>query len=308
MMINDYKKVTVQVPASTANLGPGFDAIGLAIDYWNQATFELIDEGYQIEAEGESAAQVPKDENNYIIQSFFDLYRHLGEKIPPGLKVRCINQIPLASGMGSSTAALLTGLLGANALLGSPLDKFDLLNLATSIEGHPDNVSPALFGGLTIGTIKDDDTVLMHQYLIPIMPILIVIPEVELLTSESRAILPELIPRKDAIFNHSRTPFLIEALRSGNHSLLAEATRDRLHQPYRFPLISGSRQALDSAREAGALAATLSGAGPGLFVFPGQRRQEIAKAMLAAFEEAGVKARAFHLASSNRGANVSPLT
>jgi homoserine kinase len=308
MMINDYKKVTVQVPASTANLGPGFDAIGLAIDYWNQATFELIDKGYQIEAEGESAAQVPKDENNYIMQSFFDLYRHLGESIPPGLKVRCINQIPLASGMGSSTAALLTGLLGANALLGSPLDKFDLLNLATSIEGHPDNVSPALFGGLTIGAIKDDDSVLMHQYLIPIMPILIVIPEVDLLTTESRAILPELIPRKDAIFNHSRTPFLIEALRSGNHSLLAEATRDRLHQPYRFPLISGSRQALDSAREAGALAATLSGAGPGLFVFPGQKRQEIARAMLAAFEEAGVNARAFHLASSNRGANVSPLT
>jgi len=307
MMINDYKKVTVQVPASTANLGPGFDAIGLAIDYWNQATFELIDEGYQVDAEGESADQVPLDENNYIMQSFFDLYRHLGENIPPGLKVRCINQIPLASGMGSSTAALLTGLLGANALLGSPLDKFDLLNLATSIEGHPDNVSPALFGGLTIGTIKDDDTVLMHQYLIPVMPILIVIPEVELLTVEARAILPDMVPRKDAIFNHSRTPFLIEALRSGNHSLLAEATRDRLHQPYRFPKISGSRQALDSAREAGALAATLSGAGPGLFVFPGQRRQEIARAMLAAFEEAGVTARAFHLASTNKGANVSPL-
>jgi len=306
-MIHQYTKVTVQVPASTANLGPGFDAIGLAIDYWNQATFELIDEGYYIEAEGESSNQVPKDENNYIIQSFFDLFRHLEEEIPRGLKVRCINQIPLASGMGSSTSALLTGLLAANAFLGSPLDKFDLLNLATSIEGHPDNVSPALFGGLTIGTIKDDDTVLMHQYLIPIMPILIVLPEVELLTTDARAILPELIPRKDAIFNHSRTPFLIEALRSGNHSLLAEATRDRLHQPYRFPLIPGSRQALESAREAGALAATLSGAGPGLFVFPGQHRRHISEAMLIAFEESGVKARAFQLASSNHGASVSPL-
>lgn len=306
-MIHHYTKVTVQVPASTANLGPGFDAIGLAIDYWNQATFELVEDGYRVEAEGESADQVPKDENNYIVQSFFDLFRHLGEPLPRGLKVRCINQIPLASGMGSSTAALLTGLLAANAFLGAPLDKFDLLNLATSIEGHPDNVSPALFGGLTIGTIKDDDTVLMHQYLIPVMPILIVLPEVELLTTESRAILPELIPRKDAIFNHSRTPFLIEALRSGNHSLLAEATRDRLHQPYRFPLIPGSRQALESAREAGALAATLSGAGPGLFVFPGQKRKQISDAMLAAFNDAGVKARAFQLASSNQGASVSPL-
>lgn len=210
--------------------------------------------------------------------------------------------------MGSSTAALLTGLLGANALMGSPLDKFDLLNLATSIEGHPDNVSPALFGGLTIGTIKDDHTVLMHQYLIPVMPILVVLPEVELLTTQARAILPELVPRKDAIFNHSRTPFLIEALRSGNHSLLAEATRDRLHQPYRFPMIPGSRDALESAREAGALAATLSGAGPGLFVFPGQKRKQIAAAMLAAFEKSGVKARAFQLASSNQGASVSPLT
>lgn len=307
-MIDHYSKVTVQVPASTANLGPGFDAIGLAIDYWNQATFEVTEDGYQVQAEGESADQVPKDEHNYIVQSFFDLFHHLGEEIPLGLRVRCINQIPLASGMGSSTAALLTGLLGANALLGSPLDKFDLLNLATSIEGHPDNVSPALFGGLTLGAIKDDGRVLMHQYLIPVMPILIVQPDVSLLTVESRAILPEFVPREDAIFNHSRTPFLIEALRSGNLSLLAEATRDRLHQPYRFPLIPGSRAALESARQAGALAVTLSGAGPALFVFPGQNRQAIADAMVSAFEEAGVSARAFQLASSNQGASVSPLT
>jgi homoserine kinase len=173
--------------------------------------------------------------------------------------------------MGSSTAALLTGLLAANAMLGTPLDKFDLLDLATSIEGHPDNIAPALFGGLTIGAIKDDQKVMMHQYLIPVMPVLIVLPEVSLLTEEARALLPEMIPREDAIFNHSRTPFLIEALRSGNLSLLAEATRDRLHQPYRFPRIPGSRQALDIARKAGALAATLSGAGPGLLVFPGIR-------------------------------------
>jgi homoserine kinase len=187
------------------------------------------------------------------------------------------------------------------------LDKFDLLDLATSIEGHPDNVAPALFGGLTIGAIKDDQKVMMHQYLIPVMPILIVLPEVSLLTEDARALLPEMIPHKDAIFNHSRTPFLIEALRSGNLSLLAEATRDRLHQSYRFPKIPGAREALDSARKAGALAATLSGAGPGLFVIPGQKRREIAAAMLQAFEESGVAARAFHLASSNHGASVSPL-
>jgi homoserine kinase len=209
--------------------------------------------------------------------------------------------------MGSSTAALLTGLLAANAMLGAPLDKFDLLDLATSIEGHPDNVAPALFGGLTIGAIKDDQKVMMHQYLIPVMPILIVLPEVTLLTEDARALLPEMVSRKDAIFNHSRTPFLIEALRSGNLSLLAEATRDRLHQSYRFPKIPGARAALDSAREAGALAATLSGAGPGLFVIPGQKRRDIAAAMLKAFEESGVNARAFHLASSNHGASVSPL-
>ena len=306
-MNHPYTKVTVQAPASTANLGPGFDAIGLAIDLWNQATFELTGEGYHVQANGENSDQVPKDENNYILESFFQLYRHLGKEIPPGVHVRCINRIPLASGMGSSTAALLTGLLGANALLGSPLDKFNLLNLATSIEGHPDNTSPALFGGLTMGTIKDDNSVLLHQIQIPIMPILVVLPDVLLLTKDSRAILPEFVPRKDAIFNHSRTPFLIEALRSGNLGLLEEATRDRLHQPYRFPLIPGSRQALEKARAAGALAVTLSGAVPGLFVFPGQNRKAIAKVMLSAFEDAGVSARAFHLASSAQGASVSPL-
>ncbi len=306
-MTHQYTTVTVQVPASTANLGPGFDAIGLAIDLWNQASFKLIDKGYLVQADGESADEVPKDEQNYIMESFFQLYHHLGEVIPPGVSLRCINRIPLASGMGSSTAALLTGLLAANAMLGAPLDKFDLLDLASSIEGHPDNVAPALFGGLTIGAIKDDQRVMMHQYLIPVMPILVVIPDVSLLTEDARALLPEMVPRKDAIFNHSRTPFLIEALRSGNLSLLAEATRDRLHQPYRFPKIPGSRLALESAREAGALAATLSGAGPGLFVFPGQKRKSIATAMLKAFEAEGVTARAFQLASSNQGASVSPL-
>jgi homoserine kinase len=306
-MDHQYTKVTVEVPASTANLGPGFDTIGLAIDLWNQASFKLIDEGYVVQANGEGTTEVPKDENNYILDAFFQLYRHLDEAPPRGVSVRCINRIPLASGMGSSTAALLTGLLAANAMLGAPLDKFDLLDLATSIEGHPDNVAPALFGGLTIGAIKDDGKVMMHQYLIPVMPVLIVLPEVTLLTEDARALLPEMIPRKDAIFNHSRTPFLIEALRAGNLSLLAEATRDRLHQDYRFPRIPGARQALNSARDAGALAATLSGAGPGLFVIPGQKRREIADSMLKAFEESGVIARAFHLASSNHGANVSPL-
>jgi len=175
------------------------------------------------------------------------------------------------------------------------------------MEGHPDNVSPALFGGLAMGAIKDDGSVLLHQIPISIMPVLIVLSDVALLTEVSRAILPEFIPRADAIFNHSRTPFIIEALRSGNVSLLAEATRDRLHQPYRFPLIPGSREALERARETGALAVTLSGAGPGLFVFPGENRQAISKAMLEAFADAGVKARAFHLAPSNQGASVSPL-
>ncbi len=306
-MIHRYTKVTVQVPASTANLGPGFDSIGLALDLWNQASFMLTDDGFHVQADGENAAEVPKDEGNYILQSFLELYRYLGEEIPRGVSLRCINRIPFASGMGSSTAALLSGLLGANELLGSPLDKFDLLNLATSMEGHPDNVSPALFGGLAMGAIKDDGTVLLHQIPISIMPILIILPDVALLTEESRAILPEFIPRADAIFNHSRTPFVIEALRSGNVSLLAEATRDRLHQPYRFPLIPGSREALERGRQAGALAVTLSGAGPGIFVFPGENRQAISKAMINAFSDTGISARAFHLAPSNLGASVSPL-
>ncbi len=306
-MDHRYTKVTVQVPASTANLGPGFDAMGLAIDLWNQASFELTETGYTVQADGESAEQVPRDESNFILDSFSQLYRHLDEPLPGGVSVRCINRVPLASGMGSSTAALLSGLLAANAMLGTPLDKFDLLDLATSIEGHPDNIAPALFGGLTIGAIKDDGKVMLHQYLIPVMPVLIVLPAVDLLTEEARALLPDMVPRKDAIFNHSRTPFLIEALRSGNHSLLAEATRDRLHQPYRFPRIPGAREALDAAREAGALAAALSGAGPGLFVIPGQNRRDISSVMIEAFEGAGVQARAFHLASSNQGASVSPL-
>ena len=304
--------ITIRVPATSANLGPGFDSLGLALDLWNDTTMALAIE-YTVQVTGEGRERLSPGENNMIIRSAQRLAERAGKRLPP-FHVDSINRIPLASGLGSSAAAKLTGLLGANVLLGKPLSKNEILDLATEMEGHPDNVAPALLGGLVV-SIVDEGKVFAHKIhvegnhnhlgnLESPFHITVVLPDFPIPTQQARAVLPEQVSMRDAVYNISRTVLLAEAFRTGDLDLLGRAMADALHQRYRLSLIPGGQQALDAAKEAGAAAVTLSGAGPSLIAFSAQRDPAIGEAMQHAFKQAGFEARIFSLKTSNHGAEV----
>ena len=259
------KKVIVRVPATTANLGPGFDALGLALDLWNEAEFSHPPKSpagnrkVTVSITGEGVHTLPTDETNAIVGAALQLYKLVGKE-PDGLTIRCINRIPLTSGMGSSSAALLTGMLGANTLLGNPFPREEILTMATQSEGHPDNVVPAMLGGLVASAIKDGEVV-SRKLLVSPMAITVVMPDFYFPTKAAREILPEYVLRQDAIFNLSRAVLVIKALETGDLALLGEVMEDSLHQPYRLPLIPGALAAIKAAKQAGASGVALSGGG-----------------------------------------------
>jgi homoserine kinase len=298
--------ITIKVPATSANLGPGFDCLGLALDLWNEAVITLAIE-YSVQVKGEGAERLSAGENNLIIRSAQRLAEEVGKRLPP-FHLDCVNRIPLSSGLGSSAAAQLTGLLGANALLGNPLSKSEIMDLATEMEGHPDNVAPALLGGLVVSTIENEK-ILAHKINMgtgndsPIQ-ITIVLPNFHLSTQQARAALPDHVAMRDAVHNISRAVMVAEAFRTGDLELLSRAMTDTLHQPYRLPLIRGAREAIEAAKEAGASAAAISGAGPSIIAFSSKRDPAIGEAICHAFQQAGYSARAFQLKVSNHGAEV----
>lgn len=296
--------ITIRVPATSANLGPGFDSLGLALDLWNETVITLAIE-YTVQINGEGREKLSLGENNLIFQTAERLAERVGKRLPR-FHLDCINRIPLSSGLGSSAAAKLTGLLGANILLGKPMTKDEIMDLATEMEGHPDNVAPALLGGLVASTVEDGK-VLAHKINVGASPelpvhIIVALPDFHLSTKQARAVLPEQVALKDAVHNISRAVMVTEALRSGNFDLLGKAMADSLHQPYRFGMIPGAKEAAAAAREAGASAAALSGAGPSVIAFSATRDPAIGEAMQRAFEQAGLQSRIFQLKVSNYGA------
>jgi homoserine kinase len=298
------KIVHVRVPATTANLGPGFDALGLALDLWNEAKFVLTaEEGSHISVMGEGRDNLPTDQRNAILEAALQLFTLAG-KSPQGLTVHCLNRIPLVSGLGSSSAALLTGLMGANALLGNIFSLEQILTMATQSEGHPDNVVPAMLGGLVASVVREN-RVVSRKLLVSPTAITVVMPDFYFPTKSAREILPEYVLRQEAVFNLSRSVLVIKALETGDLALLGEVMEDSLHQPYRLPLIPGALSAIQAAKRVGASAVALSGAGPSLIAFSGQPvNPGIGSAMQKAFEQAGRKARVFQLNISQSGASV----
>ena len=296
--------ITIRIPATSANLGPGFDALGLALDLWNEAVITLAIE-YSVQVNGEGRERLSLGENNLIIRTAQQFAEHVGKRLPP-FHLDCVNRIPLSSGLGSSAAAKLTGLLGANALLGKPLSRHEILDLATEMEGHPDNVAPALLGGLVVSTVEEG-RVLAHRINLEAnnespIHITVVLPDFHLSTQQARAALPEQVTLRDAVHNISHTVMVAEAIRTGDLDLLGKAMTDTLHQPYRLWVIAGAREAMDAAREAGAAAAALSGAGPSVIAFSSERDPAIGEAMTHAFEQVGHTARTFQLKISHHGA------
>ncbi len=297
--------ITIQAPATTANLGPGFDCLGLALELWNKTTFTIEGSGHKVKIRGEGNELLPQDSRNLILRSALRLYQVAGAPLPQGLSIQCENNIPLGSGLGSSAAAIVTGLVGANRLLDEALSSDEILRLAVSIEGHPDNVASALSGGLTLVAMAGEGVIARHFQVAPLV-LALAVPAIHLPTSVSRAALPRQVPLSDAVFNLGRTAFVIEALRTGDLTLLSKVMDDRLHQPYRMKLIPGIEDTFNAARKSGAAAVALSGAGPSVIAFAPPENgmntaQKIGDAMVAAFTNAGVQARSMVLKISQRG-------
>ena len=260
------KKVTVRVPATSANCGPGFDTLGLACNLYNYFTYELIDQGLSLKIEGEGTEKLKAGKNNLAFLSFYKVWDMIvGSKT--GLSVIMSNNIPLSRGLGSSSTAIVAGLVAANHLTGNTLSKNEIVQLATEIEGHPDNVAPAILGGMTISYV--DNGKASSLKFLPLKPfkLVAVVPDMPLATSLARRAIPKTVPHQDAVFNTSRAALLVGAMLTGDYQHLAAGLDDRLHQPYRAHLIPGMEDAFKAAVNNGAYNAIISGAGSTLMAY-----------------------------------------
>jgi len=278
-------RIRVAVPATSANLGPGFDCLGLALSLHNIVEIEEIEQGLEIEINGEGSQSFPKGRGNSVVRAAYKVFDLIGHQ-PGGLCVTTTNNIPAGSGLGSSAAALVGGLVAANKLLGESLGRDQILNLAVELEGHPDNVSAALLGGLVMSSYTDDGLAARRVAVAP-MEVAVALPDVRTSTRELRAALPTQVLMKDAVANIGRAVLVVEALREGDFDLLGQVMKDRLHEPYRRKTIPGFQRACNAAYEAGASAVAISGAGPSVIAFAPANLDRIAEAMEAAFRQAG---------------------
>ncbi|MEA5555012.1 homoserine kinase [Nodularia spumigena] len=296
--------ITVTVPATTANLGPGFDCIGAALTLYNKFKFTRLDEGGLIIAvTGAEAERVQTDESNLLYQAFVKLYQYIGQT-PPSVKMEIQLGVPLARGLGSSATAIVGGLVGANQLAGAPLTQLQVMELAIAMEGHPDNVVPALLGGCRLAATSADNWAICdipwNEDIVPVLAI----PDFELSTSEARQVLPTQVSRADAIFNTAHLGLLLRGLQTGKGEWLSTALQDRLHQPYRQALIPGYDAVNAAAMKAGAYGMVISGAGPTLLALVDQlHSQAVEAAMLSAWQSTGITATVRSLSLDTQGAS-----
>lgn len=284
-------KITVRVPATSANCGPGFDTLGLACTLYNELTYEITPErGFKLEVEGEGADYLKPFGRNLAFAGFLKVWNKVNDGRRIGLKVSMKNLIPMSRGLGSSSSAIVAGLYAANCLCGDYFSKDELLGMATDIEGHPDNVAPALYGGFTISYMSDAG----KAHTLRVMPakplkFIAVVPERRLPTALARQAIPPSVPHHAAVYNSSRAALLVGSLLTGNYSFLTEAMEDKLHQPYRAHLIPGLNEVFAAARAAGAYNAIISGAGSTMMAYaePSADCEGIAAAMKQALDDIG---------------------
>ena len=249
--------VSVRVPATSANLGPGFDCLGLALDLYARFDFELLPRGLEITGCREEDA----GEDNLVYLAYVHTLKAFGIACG-GLRLHIDSYIPLSRGLGSSAACVVGGILGAAALHGLSLSDGEALKLAAEMEGHPDNAAPAIYGGLRVSLTEDGQAVSLPCAVHPGLRFLALVPDFELRTADARAALPQSVPMKDAVYNLSHTAFLLKALEGGDPEMIRLAMRDRLHQDARFKLIPGAAALKELMERMGAAACCLSGAGP----------------------------------------------
>lgn len=283
--------VYVSVPATTANIGPGFDCLGAALNRHNHFRFtrQAGNDMLTIQAQGPSRDRVPTDDSNLAYQAFRYLFQRLGQPTP-AIHIDIEINLPLARGLGSSSTAIVGGLCAANAIAGDPYTPHALAAIATEIEGHPDNVVPALLGGCQLATTNDMGEVTLcaipwHAAIVPV----IVIPDFEVSTAAARKALPERYPRADVIYNLGHLGLLLQGLGTGKGDWLRTALGDRVHQPYRKQLIAGYDAVAAAALAAGAYGVTISGAGPTLLALASpEQAAAIAQAMKQAWHQQAV--------------------
>lgn len=290
------QRVVVDVPATTANLGPGFDCLGAALDLNNRFAMRRIEGGgerFELIIEGSEGSHLRGGPENLVYRAAQRVWKAAGLE-PVALEARVRLAVPPARGLGSSATAIVAGLMGANALVGEPLSKEKLLELAIDIEGHPDNVVPSLLGGLcmTAKAASQRWRVVRCEWTSTVKAV-VAIPSIRLSTSEARRAMPKTIPVSDAVVNLGALTLLLQGLRTGNGDLISDGMHDRLHEPYRWRLIKGGDQVKQAAMDAGAWGCAISGAGPSVLALCAEDKgMAVSRAMVRAWEAAGVASRA----------------
>jgi homoserine kinase len=308
------RKVTVSVPATSANLGPGFDVLGAALKLFNTLEVEAFDSGKKtggpfvsIEVEGEGVTELPRDKTNVVWSAMAgvfekfaskDFKKKLGSLV---FEIKLINNIPICSGLGSSAAARLGGIIAAYKLLKRKINFQEVLGLAIKLENHPDNIVPALAGGLCVSALAGGE-VKFIKFAPPALKAVVCTPEFFIDTTKARAILPKIHKLQDTVFNCQRVGLLVSALLSKRFDLIKFAIEDRIHQPYREKLIKGMSRIFDAAYAAGAYGVALSGSGPSILALTDRARaKKVASAMKNTWARLGTQSRAYILDFSGSG-------
>ena len=333
--MNEFEPITVLAPATTANLGPGFDCLGMALDLWNRLEVlpagSAADEDPLVEIAGEGVDELATDASNLTFRAMQFLFDEAGVAMPP-LRLRCHNVIPLSRGMGSSAAAIAGGLVAANTLCDNPYSDNELLEMAATIEGHPDNVAAAVLGGLQLVVSADSSAgpTASGAGLVPASPdtgtegatqlytapipvpediqAVLLIPESRIATADARAVLPAQVSVADAVFNMGRVALLVAGMALDRPQYLDVATQDRLHQPYRQPLFPAIKVIFAAARYAGALGVFLSGSGSTVLALTRGREMTVAYEMFEAARLTGIASRLEITRPTTQGAHVVAAT
>jgi len=295
-MIDD---IVVKVPATSANMGPGFDSLGIALDIWNEVR---ISKGpFSIKIDGTGEEELPKDTSNLVYKSFCKVFEEIDE-IVPEVKLSCTNRIPLTRGMGSSSAALIGGLMSGNAMAGSPLSTSEILNIGAKIEKHPDNVAPALLGGVQIGIYDQEKLITANVPFPEDLRVVLYVPNQVMPTDQARNILAPKVAREDAVYNIGRSALLVQSLVTGDLQNLKYATQDMIHQPQRQKQFFPMKNIIKAAMEAGAFGAFLSGAGSSILAFTKGREYTIGYEMADAAMKSGLDGDIIFTSPTSKGA------
>ena len=300
--------IRVKAPATTANMGPGYDCLGLALDVWNTLEIEVLKGGEPVvEVTGEGADELGTGRDNLIYRAMEFLFQDVGEDMP-AVRINCDNAIPIARGMGSSAAAIAGGLVAANYLCSQEYTANDLLEMAATIEGHPDNVAAAVLGGMQL-VIMDQTDEGNRLYTVPLnvppeLHAVVFVPQVRISTKDARAVLPEKVSMADAVHNMGRVGLLVAAMATNHPEYLTVATQDRIHQPYRQPLFPAMKVIFQAALDAGAMGVFLSGSGSTVLALTKGRAMTVAYEMAEAARQATVEGNVSVTQPTVRGAHL----